>query len=159
MYKKICFFVASGGGVGYAPFASGTIASFYILPFAFIFIYFGGIYGILCSAFLCFVLGMITSKEVLKHTEHDPSLIIIDEFAGQLFSFIFVAEYLYHDISYWWLYCIAFFAFRFFDIVKPQPAKWADRKLLNAWGVMLDDVFAGTYAAALLYFVLLITGN
>lgn len=153
MYTKFCFFIASGGGIGYAPFAPGTIASFYTLPFAFILIYFFGYIWYLCAVFLCFMIGVITSKEVLKYTEHDPSLIIIDEIVGQLFSFLFVVEYLYEDFSFWWAYCVAFFVFRVFDIIKPQPAKWADEKLLNAWGVMLDDIFAGLYTSVLMYFI------
>ena len=39
------------------------------------------------------------------------------------------------------------------DITKPQPARWADSKVLNAWGVMLDDIFAGVYAAVILYVI------
>ncbi|MBX3668962.1 MAG: phosphatidylglycerophosphatase A [Rhodocyclaceae bacterium] len=43
---------------------------------------------------------------------------------------------------------IAFLAFRFFDIVKPPPARWADRNLKNGFGVMLDDLFAALWSIA-----------
>ena len=59
----------------------------------------------------------------------------------------------YLDFFINWAYIAGFFLFRLFDIVKPQPAKWADQKVLNAWGVMLDDVFAGIYAGLFLLLI------
>ena len=51
---------------------------------------------------------------------------------------------------------IAFFAFRFFDIFKPQPARYFDQ-MKNGFGVMTDDLIAGGYTllalAALRFFV------
>jgi len=38
-----------------------------------------------------------------------------------------------------------------FDIVKPWPASWADREIGGGWGVMVDDMFAGAYGAAVVY--------
>jgi phosphatidylglycerophosphatase A len=40
---------------------------------------------------------------------------------------------------------LAFLAFRFYDIVKPPPARQME-KIPGGWGIMLDDVFAGIYA-------------
>jgi len=40
----------------------------------------------------------------------------------------------------------AFLFFRLFDIWKPGPVGWADRRG-DALGVMLDDVIAGVFAA------------
>lgn len=151
MYKFLCYTAVSGFGVGYFPFASGTAGSFATLPFAFAAAYFYGIWGILALAIFSFVIGVIASKEVLKYTKHDPSIIIIDEVVGQLLTFTFVANQLVENLNAWWAYIIGFFLFRLFDIWKPQPARWADSKVLNAWGVMLDDVFAGIYAAIVLY--------
>ena len=92
----------------------------------------------------------MSTKEVLKYTSHDPAFIVIDEVAGQLMTFTFVAQYLQGDIKAWVIYLAGFVLFRFFDIFKPQPVRWADRKILNAWGVMLDDIIAGCYAALIL---------
>ena len=54
-------------------------------------------------------------------------------------------------------FALGFILFRLFDILKPWPANWADRSLHGGWGVMLDDVAAGAYAAlcllAVRYFV------
>ena len=99
------------------------------------------------------MIGLIASKEVLKYTKHDPSLIVIDEVAGQSLSFVLLADKLVGNMQAWLVYLVGFAFFRLFDIWKPQPVRWADRKILNAWGVMLDDIFAGVYAAVCLYLI------
>lgn len=43
---------------------------------------------------------------------------------------------------------IAFVLFRFFDILKPPPIGWADKKVAGGLGIMLDDIIAGIMAAA-----------
>ncbi len=158
MYKFLCYTAVSGFGVGYFPFASGTAGSFATLPFAFAAAYFYGVWGIIALALFSFIIGVIASKEVLKYTKHDPSIIIIDEVVGQLLSFALVAESLHNNLHAWSVYLVGFLLFRLFDIWKPQPAKWADTKVLNAWGVMLDDVFAGIYASIVLYLIYTYTG-
>ena len=152
MYKKFSYFVATMFGVGYCPFASGTVAT---LPFAFAAAYYGGTVGIAAAAVVVFFAGTLATKEVLKYTKHDPSIVVIDETAGQLFTFVAVADQLTGaaDWRAFLLYLFGFGLFRVFDITKPQPARWADSKVLNAWGVMLDDIFAGVYAAVILYVI------
>ncbi|MBQ9035078.1 MAG: phosphatidylglycerophosphatase A [Alphaproteobacteria bacterium] len=152
-YKFLCHALCSGFGVGYCPIASGTAGSLETLPFAFLVAYFYGFCGIMAATAVSFVIGVIASKEVLKYTRHDPSLIIIDEVAGQLLSFALVANALIGNLHAWWTYIIGFGLFRLFDITKPQPAKFFDAKVLNAWGVMLDDIAAGIYAAIVLYII------
>lgn len=151
MRKKLSFVVASSFGVGYCPFASGTAGSLATLPLVFAVAYFYGVWGILAAAVVAFFAGVAASREVLKYTKHDPSLIVIDEVVGQLLAFALVADKLVANTQAWAVYVIGFALFRLFDIWKPQPARWADQKVLNAWGVMLDDVFAGIYAALCLY--------
>ena len=77
-------------------------------------------------------------------------MVVIDEFAGQMLTFVFAGQLLYHNTDAWLIYLIGFGLFRLFDIVKLGPVKWADSKLKNAWGVMLDDIFAGIIAGAFL---------
>lgn len=153
VYKFICHAICSGFGVGYCPIASGTAGSLETLPLAFLAAYFYGFWGIITATLISFFIGVIASKEVLKYTKHDPSLIIIDEVAGQLLSFALVANALVGNLHAWWTYIIGFALFRLFDITKPQPAKYFDAKVLNAWGVMLDDIAAGVYAAIMLYII------
>ncbi|GHU26666.1 phosphatidylglycerophosphatase A [Bacilli bacterium] len=153
IYKWLCFAISSGFGVGYFPFASGTAGSLAILPFAFATAYFYGITGVVVLATLIFIVGTITTVEVLKYTSHDPSLVVIDEVVGQLITFLPVANYLRGNTKDWWIYIVGFFLFRLFDIVKPWPAGKIDRDMLNSWGVMLDDAFAGIYAALVLLLI------
>ena len=49
---------------------------------------------------------------------------------------------------------LAFVVFRFFDIVKPQPARFFDEKVKNGFGVMADDLVAGAYT-----FLVLVLGQ
>ena len=153
MYKKLAFLQATMCGIGYCPFASGTAGSLATIPVAFVLAYYFGVWGILLGSIVVFFLGVAATKEVLKYTKHDPSIVVIDEMAGQLLTFVLIAEKLFENsnVGAFMLYALGFGLFRLFDITKPQPAKWADSKVLNAWGVMLDDVFAGVYAALVLY--------
>ena len=50
----------------------------------------------------------------------------------------------------WSTAAAAFVLFRLFDIIKPPPASTIDRGMKNGIGVVLDDVAAGLYAAAVL---------
>ena len=59
--------------------------------------------------------------------------------------------------THWLWQTTAFFLFRFFDIVKPQPARYFDEKVKNGFGVMTDDLVAAGYTVlvlAILRFVL-----
>lgn len=81
---------------------------------------------------------------------HDPSEIVIDEVAGQWIALLPVSIGAMHTghsmLALWPGMVTAFIAFRLFDILKPGPVGWADRRN-DALGVMLDDVIAGVIAA------------
>lgn len=155
MYKNISFFIATMAGAGYAKKAPGTVGSFVTLPFAFVIAYYFGFWGIVAASLIISLVGVAAIKEVLKYTKHDPSCVVIDEMAGQILSFALVADRLVGNMTMqaFIIYALGFGLFRLFDITKPQPVGWADRKLENAWGVMLDDIFAGVYATLILYFI------
>ena len=148
MNKKAAYIIASFFFVGYCPKASGTAGSLATLPFAFLLTYYGGFYAMLAFFALVYAVGTIASKEVLKYTSHDPSLIVIDEVAGQLLPLVFFSAFELPKAHIWWLYIAlpSFALFRVFDIFKPFPASFFDKKLLNEHGVMLDDIAAGIYA-------------
>ena len=151
MKKNISFWIASYLGLGYSKIAPGTVGSLATLPLAFVLAYFYGIWGIITGIIVSFIAGVISTYEVLRYTPHDPGFIVIDEVAGQLTTFIVVAPYLQNNPKSWPIYIIGFILFRIFDIFKPQPVRWADKKITNAWGVMLDDIIAGVYSALILY--------
>ena len=151
MKKQLSYFVASLLGVGFIKKASGTfgsLASFaLIIPVA----YFYKTTGIIALTLASFVIGYFATREVLKYTKHDPSLVVIDELCGQSVTFLFVANLLTLD-SYL-LYILGFVLFRLFDITKPLFIGWADKKIENSFGVMLDDFFAGLSASVILLLI------
>ena len=65
----------------------------------------------------------------------DPSLVVIDEIAGQLLTLMAA------PLTWQW-YLASFVAFRIFDLAKPWPASWADREVPGGFGAMLDDMIA-----------------
>ncbi len=73
----------------------------------------------------------------------DPGFVVVDEVVGQWIALI-GATVRPRD----WL--LAFVLFRFFDIVKPPPARQFDR-MHGGFGIMMDDVAAGMYALALVW--------
>jgi phosphatidylglycerophosphatase A len=85
------------------------------------------------SSYLCGAMGL-----------KDPQLIVADEVLGQIIAFAPVT--LFNA----WDYLAAFVLFRTFDIWKPFPVNLLE-KLPKGWGVMMDDVMAGLYAALVIY--------
>jgi len=77
----------------------------------------------------------------------DSPRIVIDEIVGLLWSLAFVGPTIGRIM-------LAFFLFRFFDIVKPPPARWCQDRLPGGWGVVMDDVAAGIWANAVLILAL-----
>jgi len=78
--------------------------------------------------------------------QRDPRQFVLDEAAGQLIALVGVTPLLM-ALPRWKVALAAFVFFRVFDVIKPFPAGRAER--LNAgWGIVLDDVAAGLYAAA-----------
>jgi len=74
---------------------------------------------------------------------HDHPGIVWDEFAGYFVTMLWAPPGLL-----WML--LGFVLFRFFDILKPGPIGWLDRRIRGGLGIMLDDVAAGLAAMACL---------
>ena len=146
--KKISFLIATFLGLGYSPKAPGTVGSLATLPIAYVLSLYGNWQVLLAVILGIYVVGVLSTREVLKYTSHDPSFVVIDEVVGQLLSFISITK-LFPLNNVCWLLG-GFVAFRFFDILKPWPVSYFDKKWKNASGVMMDDVAAGIYAACIL---------
>jgi phosphatidylglycerophosphatase A len=73
----------------------------------------------------------------------DPQGIDWDEIVGYLLTMVMAPP--------GWVWVISgFLIFRFFDIVKPWPVSWADRRLNGGLGIMMDDAIAGLYGCLVL---------
>ena len=156
-------------GPGLSPFAPGTVGSAAAIPFAWVILWFGGVEGLAIATLLCFVVGCWACEIYGRETgKKDASELVIDEVAGMwltLLLFIEILphlffyglefadlplEYMLHPLVSVAIYGCAFLMFRLFDIWKPWPVSWADRKVKGGLGVMLDDIFAGLYPSLIL---------
>ena len=138
--------IASGFGSGLSPLASGTVGSAVaLIPWVALRHLEWPWY--LAAIVVAFAIGVWAAGVVIaKIGVEDPGVVVWDEFVGQwiaLFPLVVAPR------SAWWMLA-GFFLFRLFDVVKPWPASWADRRVKGGVGTMLDDVFAGAYAALVL---------
>ncbi|MGH1425227.1 MAG: phosphatidylglycerophosphatase A family protein [Pseudooceanicola sp.] len=143
--------VATFGGVGNLRPMPGTWGSLAALPVAWALHMVGGIWLVLIAIVAAYYGGVwATRAEADRTGDHDPSHVVIDEAVGQwiaLLPVLYGADRVGMDpLALWPGWIVAFVAFRAFDILKPGPIGWADRRD-DAVGVMLDDVIAGVFAA------------
>ncbi len=133
--------VATVGGVGFLPKAPGTWASAAAVIVAIGLDQAGGWIAIAIAAAAATALGLAAVHVYLRQSAlADPPEIVIDELAGQWLTLAF--------LPFGVVGCVlGFLAFRIFDIVKPWPIPWVEQRS-GAWGVVLDDLMAGLYAAA-----------
>jgi phosphatidylglycerophosphatase A len=90
---------------------------------------------------IVFVLGVRASEWVIEQLgRDDPGCVVVDEWVG-LWIALFAAP-----LGWTWLLA-GFALFRLFDIAKPWPVGWLERRLSGGMGVMADDVAAGFMAA------------
>lgn len=147
---KLYRFIASLGPIGNFP-ASGTWGSIVALPFVW---FLTGTWGILFLTALSFLLGVFVIRPLIKgQSEKDPSFVIIDEFMGQMAVFCFFPQNTITPIAL----IFGFFFFRLFDILKPWPASFFDKKVHTGFGVMMDDLVAALYATISLAFMEIIS--
>lgn len=135
--------LAFGFGSGLAPKAPGT---------------FGSIVGALIAGLmlsltpatyvvvtiLSIVLGIwLCGASSTKLGVHDHGGIVWDEIAGMMITYFMLP-------SGWWWLILGFVLFRLFDIIKPWPISWLDKRVHGGFGIMIDDVVAGIFALAVL---------
>ena len=130
-----------------APVAPATAASFFMLPFVYLFWLAPAlVQALVVLAVIWFAVLVSTRAETVYG--HDAKAIVIDEVAGMLVTFLFVPAVA--DPRGRLLMLLAgFLLFRVFDVLKPFPAGRA-QSWPRGQGVVFDDVFAGVYANVLL---------
>lgn len=144
--------IATVGGVGLLPRAPGTWGSLAALPLGYLLHWLGGFPLLALGTAAVFVLGYWASDAYMAATgTHDPGEIVIDEVLGQWIALWPLSFGLWHagaapSVFPWPGWVGAFVMFRLFDVLKPGPVGWADRRP-GAMGVMLDDAIAGLLAA------------
>jgi len=139
-------FLAFGFGSGLAKKMPGTMGTVVAIPVYLLCVQANiWIYSALALA-VCIVGINICDEAAKKLGEHDFGGIVWDEIAGFLVTMWFVP-------FSWYAVMYGFVLFRFFDILKPWPIKWADKKVDGGFGIMLDDILAGLFSAIILYFI------
>ncbi len=147
--RGLAVWIATAGGVGYFPVAPGTWGSLVGVGAVAAL----GLAGLQSSArsaaagaaiVLIFALGVWSAGQAEDFFgRKDPGTVVVDEVAGQIIA---LAPFIGTSLK--WLGA-GFVLFRIFDVLKPFPARRAER-LHAGWGIMMDDVTAGVYAAATL---------
>ena len=143
------FLLSTWFGIGLLPCAPGTWGSLAALPLAWVMaVNFGPLVLALAVLVVSLVGWWAASVYVIRTGTDDPGEVVIDEVAGQWLALVFVPP----DPL---LYLAAFAAFRLFDIRKPFPVGWLDRRVGGGLGIMADDIAAGLYAMAVMGVALL----
>ena len=136
--------LAFGFGSGLAPKAPGTFGTAVAVPFYLllqdvpVWVYL----GIVLAGFILGVWVCGSTSRALG--VHDHSGIVWDEIIGYLLAMALAPK----GVS--WI-IIGFLLFRFFDILKPWPIRWVDRRTPGGFGIMLDDLLAGLYAGGVMW--------
>ena len=135
--------IASGFGTGLAPFAPGTFGTLlgWAIGWALADLHEGVIFSALVILFL---VGLWACEITGRHLGiSDHGSMVWDE----VVAFALVIALVPRELA-WQL--AAFAAFRFFDIVKPPPIRYLERRYGGGFGVMFDDLVAAGYALLVL---------
>lgn len=141
-----------GLGLGALPWAPGTFGTLLGVPL-YLLLQDLPLWAYLCAVLLLFALGAFVSQRTARMLgQHDHAAIVIDEAVGFLIAMTAAP-------SGWAWIAAGFLLFRLFDIWKPWPIRWADRRVHGGLGIMLDDALAGAYALVVLQFAALLLRN
>jgi len=136
--------LAFGFGSGLAKKAPGTMGTLVAIPIYYSMVMFMADYYLPILLLVC-VLGIWICGQAAKELGvHDHGGIVWDEIAGYLLTMYWVG-------FSWQNMLMGFILFRLFDILKPWPISWIDKKVAGGFGIMLDDLIAALMAAACLY--------
>lgn len=136
--------LAFGLGTGLSPYAPGTWGAVLALPLAWGLHLAGPVAYIVVTLVVCVTGIWICGRAACRLGVHDHPGINFDEVAGQLVACAMV------PLDWRW-FVLSFVFFRLFDILKPWPIGWLDRRLGGGTGIMADDIAAGVIAGAIMW--------
>jgi phosphatidylglycerophosphatase A len=137
MKSALC--LSSWFGAGLMPLAPGTFGTLTALPLVLVLNHLGELYEGLALVLLIPLAVWSSSLSERCLGRNDPPEVVVDEVAGFLLTLFLL------PLS-WLTLCLGFILFRLFDIAKPFPIGWFERKLRGGTGIVLDDLMAGIYA-------------
>ena len=162
MIKTLNYLFVTCFGIGYFRYAPGTITSLVTTVFLFSLFHVINLSSIiiLFILLLVFIYSFYAVSFYIRDNENkDPKEVVVDEFIGQS-----IPIYLY-EVSHGTIkdpqeavlfYLYIFILFRYFDIKKPFPVNFFDKKFKNSFGVIFDDVVAGLYVVLTLIIFMII---
>jgi len=131
--------LAFGFGSGLSPWAPGTMGTLVAVPL-YLVLSLLPLWGYLAATAVVALVGIgICGWSAARLGVHDHPGIVWDEIAGYLVTMILAPAGLPWIVA-------GFVLFRLFDILKPWPIGWLDRRVGGGLGIMLDDLVAGFFA-------------
>ena len=162
MIKTLNYLFVTCFGIGSFRYAPGTITSLVTTFFLFSLFHIINLSSniILFILVLIFIYSFYAVSNYIKDNDNkDPKEVVVDEFIGQSIP-IYLYEVSHGTIKnsqeavFFYLYI--FILFRYFDIKKPFPVNFFDKKFKNSFGVIFDDVVAGLYVVLTLIIFMII---
>ena len=162
MIKIFNYLFVTCFGIGSFRYAPGTVTSLITTVFLFSLFHIINLSSniILIILLLIFIYSFYAVSNYIKGNDNkDPKEVVIDEFIGQSIP-IYLYEVSHGTIKesqeavFFYLYI--FILFRYFDIKKPFPVNFFDKKFKNSFGVIFDDVVAGLYVVLTLIIFMII---
>ena len=162
MIKAFNYLFVTCFGIGSFRYAPRTITSLVTTVFLFSLFHIINLSSdiILITLSLIFIYSFYAVSNYIKNNDNkDPKEVVVDEFIGQS-----IPIYLY-EVSHGTIkdpqeavlfYLYIFILFRYFDIKKPFPINFFDKKFKNSFGVIFDDVVAGLYVVLTLIIFMII---
>jgi phosphatidylglycerophosphatase A len=142
-FTQPAHFVALGFGTGLAPIAPGTFGTLLAFPLYMVLDAWLDPLALLVVIAAFFAIGVWACGRTGRDLGiADHSAMNWDEVVAMMLILLIVP-----DGWEWWTF--AFFAFRFFDVVKPPPIRHIDRTMKGGLGVMFDDIVAAFYTLLL----------
>ena len=150
--KNPVMFLAFGFGSGLAKYFPGTFGTLASVPLYFLLAQLNLVtYAlVVCAAFIAGVFICKYAARVMM--VHDHRGIVWDEFVG------FWITMLGAPVHWLWV-VLGFIFFRIFDMAKPWPISWVDKRVHGGFGIMLDDVLAGIFAWGALQLTIFLTAS
>lgn len=132
-------FLALGLGSGLAPKAPGTFGTLAAVPLFLLLSMLTPLYYFIAVIVMSVAGIYICGKAAEEVGVHDHPAIVWDEFVGYFITMFMV------PVS-WQSILVGFILFRFFDILKPWPISYIDKKISGGFGIMFDDILAGIFS-------------
>ena len=156
MFDRVVYWLGIGLGSGLPRRAPGTWGTVGGLIIAIPLLSLGFIPFLILTILSCILGVWICGRTAELMQGHDDPHIVWDEWAGIWITLLPLSYMGIADDNFWqnvsqelsiFAIVFAFILFRFFDIVKPPPIGWADKRVAGGLGIMLDDIIAGIMAA------------